>query len=219
MDVLHNLPQLVTAIGGLGTAAFGLVDATKVFWGGVNHVGFGKIAKRVISLTPPADQTTNALSQAEVLDTLKGNWFNGTDLKSQKLIAKSLLKLHLNSGNAAALAKATNIDPVALATVVNKQAKAESLSPDEGDLYARLDLIITAMLDETYQMADQDYRNGTRALAVVFSVGLIAGWRADSEPRLPPDPGWLLGCLHHRTACHAACAYCQGSFNRACHGG
>lgn len=30
--VLHNLPQIIMAVGGLGTTAFGLVDATKVFW-------------------------------------------------------------------------------------------------------------------------------------------------------------------------------------------
>ena len=40
MILLQNLPQVVTAIGGLGTAAFGLVDASKVFGGGVNHIGF-----------------------------------------------------------------------------------------------------------------------------------------------------------------------------------
>ena len=37
---LDGLPQVITAIGALGTAAYGFVDATKVFGGGANHIGF-----------------------------------------------------------------------------------------------------------------------------------------------------------------------------------
>jgi hypothetical protein len=176
VSLLTSLPQVVTAIGGLGTAAFGMVDATKVFWGGVNHVGFSGIEARVKSLMPTAGQALNALPLADAVKTLKGNWFNGTDLSSQKAIAKSLIKLHLDPDNAAALAKATNIDPVLLTTVAGKMSTGVSLVPEESDAYARFDLIVTALLDETYQMADQAYVNGTRALAVVFAVGLaVAG--------------------------------------------
>ena len=45
---LQGLPEIITAIGGLGTAAFSLVDATKVFGGGVNHIGFGGIKTTVV---------------------------------------------------------------------------------------------------------------------------------------------------------------------------
>jgi hypothetical protein len=177
MDLIHNVGQIVTAVGGLGTAAFGLVDATKVFWGGVNHVGFSKIKKRIVSLVPAGEPSQNALPQQEVIRTLQGNWFNGTDLSAQKAIAKSLVKLHLNAANAKSVAVATNLDTTALTAIVENQAAAKSLAPDQADLYARFDLIVTAMLDETYQLADQDYRNATRALATVFSVLLsLAGW-------------------------------------------
>lgn len=176
MDVLHNLPQLVTAVGGLGTAAFGLVDATKVFGGGVNHAGFGKIKQRISALIPASDPGSNSLSLKDVLNTLKGNWFNGTELGSQKSIAKSLIKLHLNTSNAATVAKATNLDPQAFSAIVEKQVKGSGLEPAEGDLFARFDLIVTALLDEAYQLADQQYVSATRALAVVFSIGLaLAG--------------------------------------------
>jgi hypothetical protein len=176
VSLLTSLPQVITAVGGLGTAAFGLVDATKVFWGGVNHVGFSRIEARITSLMPAAGQALNALPLADALNTLKGNWFNGTDLSSQKAIAKSLIKLHLDPDNAAALAKATNIDPVQLTTVAGKMATGVALLPEESDVYARFDLIVTALLDETYQMADQAYVNGARALAMVFAILLaIAG--------------------------------------------
>src|SRR6202167_19774 len=101
MSILHDLPQVVTAIGGLGTAAFGLVDATKVFWGGVNHIGFKGIRVAVERLIPSAEEPVRGLN---LLGTLKTNWMNGTDLGSQKSIAKSLIKLNLNAGNAAAVA-------------------------------------------------------------------------------------------------------------------
>jgi hypothetical protein len=190
--LLKSVPQAITAVGGLGTAAFGLVDATKVFGGGINHAGFGRIQARIKSLMPEVGDGRNAVTQADALKTLKGNWFNGTDLSSQKAIAKSLIKMHLNPSNAAALARATNVDPDVLTAVTAKIASGASLSPAaaaastaltaaESDAFGRFDLIVTALLDETYQMADQAYTNGARALAVVFSIGLaLAGaWMLD----------------------------------------
>ena len=99
MIVLQNLPQVVAAIGGLGTAAFGLVDASKVFGGGVNHIGFAGIRAAIRQLTD-AGEPVNALSQKKILATLQANWMNGTHLGSQKAIAKSLIKLNLNPRNA-----------------------------------------------------------------------------------------------------------------------
>ncbi|MGA2357096.1 MAG: hypothetical protein ABSG02_21590 [Terriglobales bacterium] len=167
---LHELPQIVTAIGGLGTAAFGLVDATKALWGGVNHIGFGAIKTTVASLTP--GNPTNALSQQKIIETLQANWFNGTDLGSQKSIAKSLIKLNLNAANAAALAAATGVDSATLTTVATKIAAGTPLVGNESDVYARFDLILTALLDETYQRSDDFYRNWTRAIAGIVAVAL-----------------------------------------------
>lgn len=173
---LQNLPQVITAIGGLGTAAFGVVDATKAIGGGVNHIGFGGIKSTVQSLTP--DEATNALSQAKILETLKANWFNGTDLGSQKSIAKSLIKLSLDSTNAENLAKVAGVDPVVLAQVVSSIAAGTSLTTAQNDVYSRLDLILTALLDETYQRSDNVYRNWTRAIAAVVAVvlALVGGY-------------------------------------------
>jgi hypothetical protein len=173
---LHNAPQIITAIGGLGTAAFGLVDATKVFWGGANRIGFSKIRNTIISLTPAGGEPANALSQGDVVASLKANWYNGTDLSSQKSIAKSLVKLNLNSANAPILAQRAGVDPDVLKSVAISIASGTALTAPQTDVYARFDLILTALLDETYQYSDQTYRNGTRAFAVLFSVLLaVAG--------------------------------------------
>ena len=175
MGILQNLPQVILAVGGLGTAAFGLVDATKVFWGGVNHIGFSGIRRRIAGLIP--HRASNALGQRDVLETLKGNWFNGTDLASQKAIAKSLIKLAFNPDNAEGMAGASGVDPEVLKSVAVSLANGTPLTPAQNDIWARFDLILTALLDETYQRADQQYTNGTRAWAVVFSIALaiVAG--------------------------------------------
>jgi len=170
MGIFQNLPQVILAVGGLGTAAFGLVDATKVFWGGVNHIGFSGIRRRIAGLIP--HRASNALGQRDVLETLKGNWFNGTDLASQKAIAKSLIKLAFNPDNAEGMAGASGVDPEVLKSVAVSLANGTPLTPAQNDIWARFDLILTALLDETYQRADQQYTNGTRAWAVVFSIAL-----------------------------------------------
>ena len=178
------LGQIVTAIGGLGTAAFGLVDALKSVFGGINRIGLAHIQSVVTDLAP--DQTgdalpakpINALPRKNILETVEANWVNGNDVSSQKAIAKSLIKLHMSAGNAKALANKTNVDPDVLVSIAGKISTATPLTQQETDVYARFDLIVTAMLDEAYQISDQDYRNGTRGLAALAAVllALAAGW-------------------------------------------
>ncbi len=176
---LPDLQKLITAIGGLGTAAFGLVDASKVAWGGVNHIGFGGIRTTVAALAPSgAGNPAGSLSQQKIMDTLQANWMNGTDLASQKAIAKSLIKLNLGAENAAALAAAAGVDPAVLTAVATSIAAGTPLTSPQSDVYARFDLIVTALLDECYQRSDQVYRNWTRFLAMLVAIGLAFGGEA-----------------------------------------
>jgi hypothetical protein len=170
-----TLPQIITGIGGLGTAAFGIVDASKGFGGSVNHIGFAGIRNAVKPLTPEAAGTTNTLAQLKLLKTLEANWMNGTDLGSQKSIAKSLIKLNLNVSNAPALAAATGVDVDVLKSIAAKIAEGTSLSSVESDVFGRFDLIVTALLDEAYQRSDQVYRNWTRMLAAAVAIALAIG--------------------------------------------
>src|SRR5277367_767403 len=103
MIALDTLPQLMTALGTLGAAAFGVVDATKAFGGGVNHIGFKGVKETVTALIPAA--------HPNILAMLQANWFGGADLASQKSLAKSLIELNVNPANAAALAAAIGVDP------------------------------------------------------------------------------------------------------------
>lgn len=188
---LHAMPltHIITAIGGLGTAAYGLVDASKAVFNPINRIGLKHIEQVVTQLTP--DQTgvdqagaalparpVNALPRKNIMETIAANWVNGNDLSSQKSIAKSLIKLHLSEGNAATLAAKTNVDPGVLQSVANKISTGVSMTQPESDVYSRFDLILTALVDEAYQRSDQVYRNKTRTLAAVIAVllAVAAGW-------------------------------------------
>jgi len=202
-----NLPQIITAIGGLGTAAFGLVDASKSVLPGINRIGLSHIKDVVTRLSPDQSgpglphKPLNVLPRQNILDTVEANWVNGTDLTSQKAIAKSLIKLHLSAGNAPALAAKTNVDPAILSTVATKNAAGLSLAQPESDVFARFDLIVTAMLDEAYQLSDQVYRNRTRALAAFVAVLLALAAIVSLEgAKLLSQPGdialaFLVGLL------------------------
>jgi uncharacterized membrane protein YhaH (DUF805 family) len=176
MSVLQSLPQIIAAIGGLGTAAFGMVDASKCFWGGANRIGFRRITVIVIELTQGAPST--GLTRRKILDNLRSNWYNGTDLASQKSIAKSLIKQGLNPSNAHALARTAGLDPALLQSVATKISGGIVLAPVETDAYSRLDFTLTVLIDEAYQDADQRYTNGTRMLAMFFAilVAFVGGW-------------------------------------------
>jgi hypothetical protein len=184
-----QLQHVIVAIGGLGTAAFGLVDAAKSTCKCINRIGFRKIKDVAVGLVPEGDgagKSLNALPQANILATLEANWANGVDLSSQKAIAKSLIKLHLNVESAEKVAAKTNVDPAILKSVAAKISSGTALSQPESDAYARLDLIVTALLDEAYQFADEVYRNRTRALAALLSVvlALTGTWCIDGTEKL-----------------------------------
>lgn len=199
----QNLGAAITAIGALGTAAFGLLEAIKPAFKSINRIGFDGIHRTVAALTPPetnaagaASAPMNALPQARVLQTLESNWVNGNDLASQKAIAKSLIKLHMSAGNAAALARAANVDEQLLTEAAVSMAAGKSLDQPHSDTYARFDLIVTAMLDECYQCSDEIYRNKMRALAAAIAVllamagGCILGFSPAAAGAAANNLGW-----------------------------
>jgi hypothetical protein len=188
-SAVPDLSRAVLGIGALGTAAFGLVDATKSLWGGVSNRGFGDIRKVIATLIPPSGATLGpsasqtapsaAISLGPVLETLRANWLNGMSLADQKAIAKAMIKLNLTPASASKIAVATGVDTGLLTSAADKMAKGVTdnsadakLTPAETDILGRFDLILSAMLDRGYQRADQRYRNSAKALAVLLSVAL-----------------------------------------------
>jgi hypothetical protein len=193
--ILSNVSDYIAAAAALGTAAFALVDASKAFFGGVSNSGFPHI-RRMVQRFIPADAGRrsggNMLPGSEVLATLRANWMNGTALAGQKAIAKSLIKLRLDEANAPVLAAAAGVDEDALTGVAKKLAAGKSLSQPEQDVFGRFDLILTALLDQGYQRADQAYRNWARvwAMLVALALAIVGAWLLSDASQ---GPGAFLG--------------------------
>lgn len=172
--LIETLSQCIASAAGLGTASFALVDASKAWRGGVSNYGFSHIA-RVVELffdDSIQDDALTSFSKEQVLLTLKANWLNGTELNGQKAIAKSLLKLRLSPQTAAQFARTTHVDSEKLTVIADKINSGQSLDSPEGDIWARFDLVLTAVLDQGYERADQVYRNSAKAWSVAVSVVL-----------------------------------------------
>lgn len=157
----------IAAAAGLGTASFALVDGSKAFGGGVSNCGFRYIQRAIGRF---AISGGGPLGVDGLRETLRANWLNGMPLASQRAIAKSLIKLRLDAGNAASYARATGVDPKLLASVAKKIAATGKFTDQESDTNGRFDVMLSAILDEGYQRADQVYRNSAKAWSVVVSI-------------------------------------------------
>ncbi len=97
MSSWSMLSTYVTAVGGLGTAAFGLVDSFKALpGGGISRAGLKFIRRVIVSLTP-ADPAldTGDMSRESIIYSLTSQWINGANSSDQLNIAKSQIKLRL----------------------------------------------------------------------------------------------------------------------------
>jgi hypothetical protein len=167
-----ELTGMIAAIGALGTAAFGLVDALKALpGGGISRAGFKFIRRTILALAPkvPALEGTE-LSPDSINFTLLSQWINGTATASQVSIAKSLIKLRLTPDTSGALAAATGVDAAILGQVAENIRIGKPLNPAQSDVYGRFDLLLTTLLDQAYQRADQRYRNTAKLAAVPVAV-------------------------------------------------
>jgi hypothetical protein len=169
---LSNVISFVPAVGALGTAAMGLVDASKFFDGGPSNFGFGYIE---VGLKPflPIQGANLVFGQAQVLQTLKANWINGVAKADQKAIAKSLIHLGITPQTADSLAKAAGVDPAILKALAQTVANGGQATAQQINVLGQFDVVLSAVLDAAYERADQKYRNACKAIASCVS-GVLA---------------------------------------------
>jgi len=175
-EVLTTTSSFIAAAGALGTAAYGLVDASKAFRGGVSNAGFKSIrnfVNRLLGGTGGAGM----YGTADVLATLRADWLNGVAKSDQKAAAKSLIRLALTPANAPALAAAVGVIPAELTAVAGKIRDGSALTQQDLSVLGRFDAIVSALLDEAYELADQQYRNWSKLCAalVAISPAVVAG--------------------------------------------
>jgi hypothetical protein len=172
---LTQVTTAITAVGALGTAAFGLVDASKLLPGLIPSSGFTFIRKLVTQLAPPSAGTVlrgSALAIPAITDALHANWVNGMALADQKSVAKTLVKLRINAETAPDLAALTGVDKDVLTSVAEKLANGETMTPPEMDVYGRFDVLLSTLIDRAYQKADQRYRTTAKSAACLVAIVL-----------------------------------------------
>lgn len=171
MDLLttisNNVDVTIGAVAALGTAASGLVDATKALKsGGISSAGLAALHDGL----QPFAATFKAVFKQDVFATLDANHMNGMAKADQKAAAKALVRLGITPQNAEELAKHTNVDAGRLTEIAAKIERGEQ--PDEIDLnlLGRFDAHVSAIIDSAYERADQQYRNKAKALSMLFSI-------------------------------------------------
>lgn len=201
MSVNHiSLPDVGAALAGLSalsTAAFGLLDATKVFGGGPSNLGVGPIRA---ALKPFEPALANALGEADWWPVVRANWIAGVPKAEQKAKAQAIIKLGLSSANAKQIAAASHVAAAALEKAVKKLEtggggtrmphRQVTLDDDDMNVLGRMNATIDMLLDAAFEKADQAYRNWCRVLAGVIAVALAlvvqANWPTGPDFGTPP---------------------------------
>ena len=171
---LTDLLNLIAAAAALGTAAFGLVDASKSIAGGMSNPGFGYVRTAIGKLLPAG---AAAFGRAQILQTLRANWLNGVAKADQKAAAKSLVRLGLTAGNAQQLATATGVDANQLMTAATSISNGTALTQQDLNVLGQFEAVLAAILDEAYERGDQFYRNSAKVAAAGVSLvlAIVAG--------------------------------------------
>ncbi|BAV45415.1 Uncharacterized protein MLTONO_0512 [Mesorhizobium loti] len=175
---LSNIVNIVGAAGGLGTAAMGLVDASKAFWGGPSNFGFGYISGALDPFLVQLTSNPPGFNKTQILRTLRANWLNGVAKADQKAKAKSLIHLGLTTGNATGLANAAGVNAAKLQSLAQKTADGADVSQDEINVLGQFDAVLSAALDAAYERGDQKYRNAAKFLSMAIATVLagVGGW-------------------------------------------
>lgn len=159
---LETVGASLAALSALSTAAFGLIDASKAFWGGASNIGKGHIKA---ALTPFCAALDNALGSGAWWPVLEANWVSGVAKADQKAKAEALIKIGLSSANAPGVAAAAHVDPAALQAAVTKLETGAPLTDADLNVLGRMNATIESLLDAAFEKADQQYRNVCRVLA------------------------------------------------------
>jgi hypothetical protein len=182
---LEQFGAALAALSALATAAFGLLDSSKAFWGGVSNVGLRHIER---ALAPFKIALDAAMGQSAWWLLVRANWMNGMAKDQQKAVVRGMIKLGLNIDTAASLADATRVDATALKAIAAKLAKGQDLTDTELNVLGRLNAVLDAKLDVGFEQAEQQYRNVSRVLAGVVCI-LLALIARGFWPG-PDKPGW-----------------------------
>jgi hypothetical protein len=81
-----------------------------------------------------------------------------------------MIHLRLTKGDATALAALAGIDAATLQSVAEKAMTGGQVTPVEIAVLGQFDAVLSAVLDEAYERADQKYRNAAKLLSVIVAT-------------------------------------------------
>ena len=174
---MDNLGTLVLAVGALGTAAFGIVEALK--WTPIGLMGFGQINRL---LGGPVMKALEVAYGPEYLSLLKGQYRSGrTEAQLAKTIRQGV-RVGLTPETAAGLATRIGVvQPDDLTAVAESLQTGEDLSDEHRSILGRFELALDARIDAAMALANDKYAGSLRvvasavAIVIALAVGLNAG--------------------------------------------
>lgn len=196
-EILTNVGGVLAALSALSTASFGILDASKAFWGGISNVGLGHLKTALVPFSPALDAAVGKDWRAVV----RANWINGVSKPDQKSVVGALLKLGLSPDTAPSLAVGGRVDAQALAAVATKLEKGSALNDQDLNVLGRMTATVEALLDAAFERAEQQYRNVSRLLAGLVAVGVSVivqyAWAHSDDSATAPGYGLaiLVGLL------------------------
>jgi len=170
----QGLVQLIAAIGALGTAAVGLVDASKWARGGISNAGYRTLKKGLDEYAPAFAQSIGA----DWEEVFRAAWLNGRPKIDQLITARNFIRLGLTKDTAEDIAKACNVNVERLQTVAAKISAGKPLDAAEFEAVGRMDASVEARLGTAYERAEQIYRSSAKVFAGAAAIvlALLAWW-------------------------------------------
>lgn len=181
---LQSIIAAITAMAALGTAAFGVVDATKAFGGGISNVGFGHIRRGVEPFANVLHKAVGAsFGPDDWAGVLRAQWINGRSKEDQVAVVRNLVRLGLTEGAIEELAGIANVDAAMLKQVATQLAAGVELTEPEIAVLGRVDAVIGVRIDAAFEKADQQYRNVARVAAAVVAIvfAVVGGYAIETN--------------------------------------
>jgi hypothetical protein len=174
---MDNLGTIVLAVGALGTAAFGIVEALK--WTPIGLMGFGQINKL---LGQPVMKALEVAYGPEYLLLLKAQYRAGrTQAQLPKTIRQGA-RVGLTPDTAAGMADRMGVvEASELVNVAEALQAGTDLSAAQTSILGRFELALDARIDAAMALANDKYGGSLRVVAsavaiiIAIAVGLNVG--------------------------------------------
>ncbi len=173
-----DLAGLVLAIGALGTAAFGIVDAMKWTWIGIS--GFRQIRRTLGPLTAALEIAYGP----DFEELLRSQYRNGRAKGDLTRTIRQGVRIGLTEDNAEQLAQFVGVvDGTNLKQAAEIIRQGGELSSELRGVVGRFELAVDTRIDAALALAEHRYKGSVRLHASFVSVilALIAAYYLSSE--------------------------------------